>query len=89
MFPHTEGQQDGIPVSNLISVRVEERKNRGSASLLKKIPNQEEQQIIHNLFMKSVDMSDPSLYRRVLPSNSVWMHETKLSTIVFPHPEVN
>ncbi|KAF5269330.1 hypothetical protein FQR65_LT02632 [Abscondita terminalis] len=56
-----------------------------SQSLTKVIPNEEEQNIIHGLFVRSVD--EVSLRKRNLPPSSVWMEECTLSNLIFSHPE--
>lgn len=57
------------------------------SSLLKRIPDATEQQIIHDIFVKTVDLADPTFHKRVLPPRSVWMDDCKLSNIIFSHPE--
>ena len=57
-------------------------------SLLKVSPNSEEQKTIHGLFLQTIDWKDPSLHERRLPENSVWLEDTKLSNVIFSHPEV-
>lgn len=68
-----------------------ERKRRRqhviSQSLLKTIPDESEQRLIHELFVKTVDPKDLMLYRRVLPPHSKWMKEAQLNNIIFCHPE--
>lgn len=50
-------------------------------------PSAEEQKIIHENFIKSVDMRDPTINKRILPEGYVWMEHTRLNTSIFPHPE--
>jgi hypothetical protein len=57
-------------------------------SLLKVVPNAEEQKVIHNTFLQTVDLRDPTIHKRVLPSNSMWMDEVSYSSIIFGQPEV-
>ncbi|XP_069687647.1 acyl-coenzyme A thioesterase 9, mitochondrial-like [Periplaneta americana] len=66
------------------------RKNRilrQQASLLKVVPNSEEQQVIHDLFLKTVDKRDPTIHRRTLPPDSEWMDDHVYNSIVYGHPE--
>lgn len=48
------------------------------------IPDDDEQKIIHDLYLQSMDNS---LRSRSLPSGCVWMSEAKLSNVIFSHPE--
>lgn len=57
-------------------------------SLLKVVPDQEEQKVIHNLFQKTINLDALSFEERHLPPRSIWMTDTKLGNIVFSHPEV-
>ncbi|KAK7864861.1 hypothetical protein R5R35_012497 [Gryllus longicercus] len=63
------------------------RKRLASASLLKQLPDETEQHVIHSLFLKTVNFSDPTFQNRHLPPNSVWMRTARISNIVFCHPE--
>ncbi|PNF22633.1 Acyl-coenzyme A thioesterase 9, mitochondrial [Cryptotermes secundus] len=56
-------------------------------SLLKVVPNTEEQKVIHNTFLQTVDVRDPTIHKRVLPPNSMWMDEVSYSSIIFGQPE--
>lgn len=57
-------------------------------SLLNTPPNMEEQKLVHDIFMKSVDTNDIGLNRRVLPGGCMWMEDSSLTSCFFPHPEV-
>lgn len=57
-------------------------------SLLKVVPNTEEQKVIHNTFLQTVDVRDPTIHKRVLPPNSMWMDDVSYSSIIFGQPEV-
>ncbi|XP_050310006.1 acyl-coenzyme A thioesterase 9, mitochondrial-like isoform X2 [Anthonomus grandis grandis] len=74
-----------------ILVGGEERKKHrmelGSSHLSKKPPNQEEQQILHDLYVSTTDPKDISMSKRVLPTNSVWMNITKVSNAILAQPE--
>lgn len=69
----------------------EERKKRRQkevkGSLLATLPTPDEQQIIHDLFVSSIDLKNPTLNKRMLPPGSVWMSDTQQANIIFSHPE--
>lgn len=69
----------------------EERRKRRiqlqSQHLTKVVPNAEEQQIIHDLFVRTVSMNEISLKKRILPTGCLWMDSCTLSNLVFSHPE--
>lgn len=52
------------------------------------MPNAEEQKVIHNAFLQTVDIRDPTIHKRVLPSDGMWMDEVTYSSIIFGQPEV-
>lgn len=52
----------------------------------KLIPDNEEQQIIHNLYIRTTD-KDSSLRNRVLPPGCVWMSNATISNTIFSHPD--
>jgi hypothetical protein len=52
------------------------------------VPNAEEQKVIHNAFLQTVDIRDPTIHKRVLPSDGMWMDEVTYSSIIFGQPEV-
>ncbi|KAK6644583.1 hypothetical protein RUM43_000850 [Polyplax serrata] len=56
-------------------------------SLLIKVPTEEEIQVIHSIFMSTLDTKTQFFDRRVLPPQSKWMKDTTQSTLVFCHPE--
>lgn len=58
-----------------------------SESLLKNEPNDYEQKLVHDIFIKTIDVNEIAFGKRVLPKNSVWMADTKFSTTIFPYPE--
>lgn len=67
-----------------------ERRHLGKKkSLLTSHPTEIEQRIIHEMYMKTIDLNDPTLNRRILPDNSVWIESTKVANMIFPHPEVS
>ncbi|XP_014241999.1 acyl-coenzyme A thioesterase 9, mitochondrial-like isoform X2 [Cimex lectularius] len=71
--------------------QAEERKKKRqielSASLLKTPPSPDEQRLAHDKFMKTVDLKDPTLHKRVLPAHASWMDSTKFTNTFSPHPE--
>lgn len=56
-------------------------------SLFNQEPNQFEQKLIHNLFIKTIDLGNQTFNTRVLPSGAVWMEDGQVSNIIFSHPE--
>ncbi|RZC37772.1 hypothetical protein BDFB_000389 [Asbolus verrucosus] len=65
------------------------KKNRMALQKLhvtKVIPDDEEQRIIHDLYMRT-KLNDVSLMKVVLPSGGVWMEECTLSNTIFSQPE--
>lgn len=68
--------------------RASKRKKEGMVSLLKEPPNSEEQHLIHKVFVKSSDLQDITLNRRVLPADGgVWMNDTKMQNSLISQPE--
>lgn len=67
--------------------RYKKRNELQKQSLTKVVPNNEEQNIIHDLYLKTIPASDLSLQNRVLPSGAVWMSQHTLSNLIFSHPE--
>ncbi|NWR74369.1 ACOT9 thioesterase, partial [Centropus unirufus] len=63
-----------------------------TASLLKMAPTSEERNIIHNLFLNTLDTRQEregwrKTESRKLPPNSVWMEDTKLKSLEICHPQ--
>ncbi|XP_038658706.1 acyl-coenzyme A thioesterase 9, mitochondrial-like isoform X2 [Scyliorhinus canicula] len=56
-------------------------------SLLRTAPNEEERQIIHEIFLETLDMGKVSFHSRILPENSMWMAETELKSLEICHPQ--
>lgn len=56
-------------------------------SLFSVEPNPFEQKLIHDMFVKTIDMKNMTFNQRVLPANSVWMEDGVVSNIIFSHPE--
>nr|CAD7573983.1 unnamed protein product [Timema californicum] len=68
--------------------RKRKRQQEKTTSLLRSLPDATEQRVIHDLFLKTVDMDSIAFDRRNLSPNSTWMSDAKLSNIIFSHPEV-
>nr|XP_023011961.1 acyl-coenzyme A thioesterase 10, mitochondrial-like [Leptinotarsa decemlineata] len=54
--------------------------------VLKVIPDSEEQKIIHDIFLRTVN-NEISQRNKVLPPGCVWMNSASISNVVFSHPE--
>jgi hypothetical protein len=65
------------------------RTSMQKTSLLKTGPSVEEQAVIHDLFLQTVDPKDTTFHKRLIPANARWMEDSSLSNIVFCHPEVH
>lgn len=66
----------------------EDRKRARQNSILNKMPTPEEQSLIYETFMKTVDHKEPIIGNKVLPADSVWMNDTTIETNILCHPEV-
>nr|XP_013807385.1 PREDICTED: acyl-coenzyme A thioesterase 9, mitochondrial isoform X3 [Apteryx mantelli mantelli] len=58
-----------------------------TASLLKMAPTAEERNIVHDIFLNTLDTRTVSFRSRVLPPNSVWMEDAKLKSLQICHPQ--
>ncbi|XP_035397972.1 acyl-coenzyme A thioesterase 9, mitochondrial isoform X4 [Cygnus atratus] len=58
-----------------------------TASLLKMAPTAEERNIVHDIFLNTLDTRTVSFRSRVLPPNSVWMEDAKLKGLQICHPQ--
>lgn len=56
-------------------------------SLFNQEPNLHEQKLIHDMFVRTIDMKNITFNQRILPTESVWMEDGAMSNIVFSHPE--
>jgi len=65
----------------------EDRKMARQNSILNKMPTPEEQSLIYETFLKTVDQKEPIIGNTVLPAASVWMDDTKIETNILCHPE--
>lgn len=50
-------------------------------------PNDFEQKLIHDIFVKTIDLDNRTFNARHITSGAVWMEEAVMSNIVFSHPE--
>lgn len=67
--------------------RKKRRQQNKKQDLLKVEPKQLEIKLIHELFVKSIDVNSKAFNKRILPPGHVWMEDADLSTIIFSHPE--
>ncbi|XP_053311805.1 acyl-coenzyme A thioesterase 9, mitochondrial isoform X2 [Spea bombifrons] len=58
-----------------------------TASLLKMAPTADERNIVHDMFLNTLDTRTVSFRSRVLPPNSVWMEDAKLKGLEICHPQ--
>ncbi|GAB6025161.1 Acyl-coenzyme A thioesterase 9, mitochondrial [Chamberlinius hualienensis] len=63
------------------------RKKLADESLLKHPPNEEERELVHSLFLKTLDPTAHSFSIRIKPENTEWMENAKLKNVVVCHPE--
>uniref|UniRef100_A0A7M4E848 Acyl-CoA thioesterase 9 n=1 Tax=Crocodylus porosus TaxID=8502 RepID=A0A7M4E848_CROPO len=63
------------------------RTDFNTTSLLKMAPTAEERNIVHNMFLNTLDTRTVSFRSRVLPPNSVWMEDAKLKGLQICHPQ--
>ena len=63
------------------------RKTQSKDSLFKNPPSIEENKLIHDFFIQTVDDTKLSFKARIKPENSVWMEDSKLKNLVICQPE--
>ncbi|KAB0798135.1 hypothetical protein PPYR_09128 [Photinus pyralis] len=68
-------------------IRKEERIRTLAKQLTKVIPNEKEQEILHELFMRTLNVNEGVFLKQVLPSNCDWMEKYTLSNLIVVHPE--
>ncbi|XP_065560986.1 acyl-coenzyme A thioesterase 9, mitochondrial-like isoform X2 [Artemia franciscana] len=72
-------------------LRGEENKKRRllmeRESLIKLPPSEDERQLIHKVFLKTIDPAAVSFKSRLLPPNTVWMENAKLKNMFICHPQ--
>lgn len=64
-----------------------QRLEEAKYSLLKYPPKEEERQVIHDLFLQTLDTKTMSFRGRRLPEGCIWMEETKLKNSIICFPE--
>lgn len=67
--------------------RKKQRQLAQKSDLHKTEPNPFETKLIHDLFIKTIDMGSKAFNKRILPPGSVFMEDADLSNIIFSHPE--
>nr|XP_026695819.1 acyl-coenzyme A thioesterase 9, mitochondrial isoform X1 [Ciona intestinalis] len=65
----------------------QKRLAEANTSLFQNPPTLEERQIVHEIFLKTLDPRSKSFRSRVLPEGSVWMESTRLKNAVVCFPE--
>ncbi|XP_062982546.1 acyl-coenzyme A thioesterase 9, mitochondrial isoform X3 [Elgaria multicarinata webbii] len=63
------------------------RVDSSRASLLKMAPTADERNIVHDMFLKTLDSRTVSFHSRVLPPDSMWMQDTALKGLEICHPQ--
>ncbi|XP_053562338.1 acyl-coenzyme A thioesterase 9, mitochondrial isoform X2 [Bombina bombina] len=58
-----------------------------TASLLKMAPTADERNVVHDMFLNTLDTRTVSFRSRVLPPNSVWMEDAKFKGLEICHPQ--
>ena len=64
-----------------------QRKKQSAESLFKTAPTAEERDVIHNMFLQTLDPTKSTFSRRVKPDNMVWMEQTRLKNLLICHPQ--
>ena len=60
----------------------------GQQSLLKVAPTAEEREVVHDLFLNTLDPNKSTFHSRVKPENTTWMEDTRLKNLLICHPQV-
>lgn len=68
-------------------LRKAKRLEHSSTHVSKKIPNPEEQKLLHDMYIKTTDPADIGMSKRVLPPNCIWINSTHISNVILAHPE--
>ena len=58
-------------------------------SVFKTPPTAEETDIIHELFLNTLDPNKSTFHSRVKPEGTVWMENTRLKNLIICHPQVS
>uniref|UniRef100_UPI00358E5A8B acyl-coenzyme A thioesterase 9, mitochondrial n=1 Tax=Myxine glutinosa TaxID=7769 RepID=UPI00358E5A8B len=83
-------QYDGAEEEKLFTqgqLAKERRVAASKVSLLKMAPTAEEREIVHKIFLNTLDTQSVTFKARVLPENSQWMENTKLKNLMICHPQ--
>lgn len=71
----------------IVAARKKRRIESQRTSLFTVEPNAFEQKLIHDLFVKTIDMKNMAFNQRILPPGSIWMENGIVSNVIFSHPE--
>lgn len=63
------------------------RQKKLKESLFKMAPTAKERDVIHNMFLATLDPNKSTFHSRVKPKDTVWMEETQLKNIIICHPQ--
>jgi len=63
------------------------RKINMNESLLKTAPTAEERELMHSMFLTSLDPKKSSFHSRTKPEDHAWMEETHLKNLLICHPQ--
>lgn len=84
MLLETDEEREIFAEGEVNSLR---RRKLSDESLLKHPPNEEERELVHNLFLKTLDTTAHSFSVRIKPENTEWMENAKLKNVVCCHPQ--
>ena len=85
LVPQTPEEQE---IYNKSAKSRKEMKLSKQQSLFKTAPTAEERNIIHDLFLTTLDRTKSTFHNRVKPPNTVWMEQTRLKNLIICHPQV-
>ena len=63
------------------------RRKKMDESLFKIPPTAEERNIIHEMFLKTLDPNKSTFHSRVKPDDTVWMEDCRLKNLIICHPQ--
>ena len=86
LLPASEEEQAIFAKSEQIR---KDKRLTGAQSLFKAAPTADERNIIHELFLNTLDPKKSTFHSRVKPENTVWMEQTRLKNIIICHPQVS
>ena len=64
-----------------------ERRRRADESLFKRAPTADERNLVHDMFLRSLDPRKSTFSRRVKSDDAVWMSDTRLKNLLICHPQ--